>query len=110
MSGKSGKIKRHGTEELEKMRSDTDWKRVGAMSEEELSPKAEADPDNPPLDEAFWQAARKMKVTGKKQVTLRLDADVLDWFREQGKGFQTRINAVLKTYKESRVGRERHSG
>ena len=36
----------------------------------------------------------------KKQVTLRLDADVLEWFKSQGKGYQTRINALLRSYME----------
>ncbi|MBF0180347.1 MAG: BrnA antitoxin family protein [Magnetococcales bacterium] len=37
----------------------------------------------------------------KRQVTLRLDADVLDWFRDMGHGYQTRINSVLKAYKQA---------
>jgi uncharacterized protein (DUF4415 family) len=43
---------------------------------------------------------------GKEMVTLRLDRDVLDWFRKPGKGYQTRINAVLSAYKDahSRAG------
>jgi uncharacterized protein (DUF4415 family) len=35
---------------------------------------------------------------GKRQVTLRIDADVLEWFRAQGRGYQTRINALLRAY------------
>jgi uncharacterized protein (DUF4415 family) len=38
---------------------------------------------------------------GKESVTLRVDQDVLDWFRKQGKGYQTRMNAVLRAYKEA---------
>lgn len=37
----------------------------------------------------------------KDQVTLRIDAEVLAWFRGQGKGYQSRMNAVLKAYKEA---------
>ena len=37
----------------------------------------------------------------KAAVSLRVDADVLDWFKSQGAGYQTRINAVLKAYKEA---------
>lgn len=40
-------------------------------------------------------------VTSKKQLTLRLDTDVLAWFRATGKGYQSRMNAVLKAYKEA---------
>ena len=41
----------------------------------------------------------------KKQVTLRLDADVLDWFRAQGRGYQTQINALLRAYVEAHRSR-----
>lgn len=40
-------------------------------------------------------------VPRKEQLTLRLDADVLAWFRAQGRGYQSRMNAVLKAYKEA---------
>lgn len=41
----------------------------------------------------------------KKQVTLRLDADVLEWFRAQGRGYQTQINALLRAYVEAQRSR-----
>jgi uncharacterized protein (DUF4415 family) len=40
----------------------------------------------------------------KQQLTLRLDADVVDWFKRQGEGYQTRINAVLRKHVGKRVG------
>jgi uncharacterized protein (DUF4415 family) len=40
-------------------------------------------------------------VPNKAQVTLRVDRDVLEWFRSQGRGYQTRINALLRAYKEA---------
>jgi len=43
----------------------------------------------------------------KKQLTLRLDADVLDWFKRQGRGYQTQINALLRAYMEEHVTRTR---
>jgi len=52
-------------------------------------------------DEQFARSvvARGLKpASPKKQVALRLDADVLDWFRAQGKGYQSRINALLRAY------------
>ena len=54
--------------------------------------------DIPELDEAwFAKAELRMPVT-KEQVTLRLDVDILRFFKAQGKGYQTRINAVLRAY------------
>ncbi len=54
--------------------------------------------DIPELDEAwFAKAELRMPIT-KEQVTLRLDVDILRFFKAQGKGYQTRINAVLRAY------------
>ena len=59
-------------------------------------------PEIPP--EKFAQAlVRKglQPVVRKAQITLRIDADVLEWFRERGAGYQSRINAVLRAYKQA---------
>ena len=55
-------------------------------------------PDIPELDNNFWANAVIEYPEKKKPVTLRLDADVLDWFRSLGKGYQTRINSVLRSF------------
>jgi uncharacterized protein (DUF4415 family) len=54
--------------------------------------------DIPPLTEKFWQNAVRNPFYRpvKKQITLRLDADVIAWLREHGKGYQTRANALLR--------------
>ncbi|MEO1603308.1 MAG: BrnA antitoxin family protein [Pseudomonadota bacterium] len=56
--------------------------------------------DIPELDEAFFKNARLMLPAGpnKKTVTMRLDEDVIDWFKSHGKGHLTRMNAVLRAY------------
>ena len=54
--------------------------------------------DIPPLDEKFWQNAVRnpfYKPT-KKSTTVRLDSDVLHWLKQQGRGYQSRINAILR--------------
>lgn len=59
-------------------------------------------PEIPP--EKFARAiVRKglQPVARKAQITLRLDADVLEWFREKGTGYQSRMNAVLRAYKQA---------
>ena len=50
------------------------------------------------LDEQFFLNAEVRLPQRKQQVSVRLDAEVLDWFKKQGKGYQTRINAVLSAY------------
>lgn len=60
-------------------------------------------PDAPvhEIDEAFWREARIVRPVRKVHTGLRIDADVLDWFRAQGRGFQTHMNAVLRAYVEA---------
>jgi uncharacterized protein (DUF4415 family) len=81
----------------------TDWDRVGAMTDEEIEAAAASDPDALPLDEAFWRDARVVfpRAVRKKHTGLRIDEDVLAWFRAQGPGYQTRMNAVLRAYVEA---------
>jgi uncharacterized protein (DUF4415 family) len=83
--------------------SRADWDRVRAMSDEEVEAAAAGDPDAPPLDRAFWQEARVVfpRPVRKKHTGLRIDEDVLAWFRAHGPGYQTRINAVLRAYVEA---------
>lgn len=81
----------------------TDWDRVNALTDEEIEAAALADPDAPPLDvdsPDFWEEV-VIVIPSKKLVCLRIDRDVLDWFRQQGKGYQTRINAMLRAYMEA---------
>ena len=62
-------------------------------------PNREIDlPDISELTDKFWQNAMRNPFYRpiKKQVTLRLDADVLAWLRKQGKGYQTRANSLLR--------------
>jgi uncharacterized protein (DUF4415 family) len=57
--------------------------------------------DIPELGDEFFRNARLVMPPGKRQVTLRIDADVLEWFRSRGKGYQSRMNAVLRAYVET---------
>lgn len=78
-------------------RSKTDWKRVDAMPDEDIDYS-----DNPKwTPEMFAKAVLRVglkPVSRKQQITLRLDGDVVDWFRGRGPGYQTQINALLRAY------------
>ena len=79
----------------------TDWTKVDATSEADLEASILADPDD--LHEApDWTQAVKGLPPGKEPIKLRVDRDVLAWFRATGKGYQTRINNVLRAFVESR--------
>lgn len=81
-------------------KSRTNWKRVDALKDEDidLSDVPEVSP------EMFARAIvrRGLKpVSRKAQLTLRVDSDVLDWYRKQGQGYQTKINALLRAYMDA---------
>ncbi len=78
---------------------ETDWQRVDRLTDEEITAAVASDPDAAPIaDEAWFASAELVLPEPKRPVTLRLDRDVLDWFKAQGPGYQTRINAVLRAY------------
>ena len=54
--------------------------------------------DIPPTDSAFWHEAEVVMPPVKTHLSLRLDEDIVAWFKRQGTGYQTRINAVLRSY------------
>jgi uncharacterized protein (DUF4415 family) len=74
----------------------SDMKRLRNMKDEDIDYS-----DIPATDEEFWQGAKVVFPARKKLLSIRLDEDVVDWFKAQGKGYQTRINAVLRAYKEA---------
>jgi uncharacterized protein (DUF4415 family) len=76
----------------------TDWCRVARLSEEEIIAGAKSDPNAQPTVEEFWNDARLVMPEPKVPVTIRLDRDVVDWFKSGGSRYQTRMNAVLKAY------------
>ena len=78
-----------------KKASKTDWKRLSEMDDSAIDTS-----DIAALDESFFQQA-ELRTHSKQPVTLRLDADVLTWFKEGGQGYQTRINQLLRRYMES---------
>lgn len=93
--------------------SQTDWKRLKDMPDEAITKAAESDPDNLPLDDPFFETAKHLPPSAllkeaKQQITLRIDADVLEWFRASGAGYQSKMNAVLKAYVQTHDGPGQH--
>ena len=76
--------------------SRTDWERLEKMSDADIDFS-----DIPELDAEFFKTAKVRMPRAKKAVSIRLDPDVLTWFRKQGRGYQTRMNAVLRTYMQA---------
>ena len=81
---------------MSKKRIHSNLKRIDAMSDEDI------DYSNiPKLDDGFFKNAEVVVSPGKKQIALRVDTDVLEWMKAQGKGYQSRINAILRAYYEA---------
>ena len=89
-----------------KKRSRTDWDRLNRLTDAEIEKAAAADRDNPPLTDAELARLELVLPKPKHQISIRLDDQVVDWFKRQGPGYQTRINAVLRAYVAAR-GRKR---
>jgi uncharacterized protein (DUF4415 family) len=82
-------------------KSRTDWAKLESMTDEEIDYS-----DIPPLDDEFFATGELRMPTTKPLISIRIDPEVLTWFRSQGPGYQTRINAVLRLYMEAQLRRE----
>lgn len=105
------RITKHSAEEIEDLarrgEDKTDWEAFQAITQDELEALIANDPD-----EAGWEWGPAHTglpagiVVPKKQLTVRIDQDVIDWYKAHGKGYQTRMNAVLRRYMEHHEKRE----
>lgn len=100
MAESKERITRVTLEEARHMKGETDFAALDAMTDDDIARAVAEDPDVAPLD-IDWSKARVVLPPGKDNVTLRVDRDVLAWFRSTGKGFHTRMNAVLRAYMEA---------
>lgn len=103
MNGKSENIVSYTAEEAKKLKGQgqTNWD----MSHEEAMRRRYADPEAP-RPYPGWEKTIVVGIPeSKQQITLRLDADMLAWFKQQGKGYQSLMNAVLRGYYEHEVGK-----
>lgn len=82
----------------------TDWERLHRINEAEIHAAVSDDPEVIPTDADFWESAEVVMPQRKPTITIRLDADVLAWLKNQGKGYQTRINAILRSYMNAQDG------
>jgi uncharacterized protein (DUF4415 family) len=97
MNAKHGRSATASTERKGK----TNWKRVRMQKDADIAYTDDA-PRTKPEDWAKAVAHRGLPVPMRKeQIALRVDADVLEWYRAQGPGYQTRINAVLRAFRDA---------
>ena len=80
-------------------RGKTDWERVRSLTDKEIEESIRSDPDVAPLlDEEWFKSAKLVLPERKVPISMRVDREVLEWFRGQGSRYQSRMNAVLKAY------------
>jgi uncharacterized protein (DUF4415 family) len=79
----------------------TDWARIDALTAEDIERMAAEDAENPATSAADWVHAVVTGTPEKTVVNAKFDRDVVDWFKSQGRGYQARMNAVLRTYMQA---------
>lgn len=93
--------------QLKKAKGKTGWERLRSLSDEAINKSIANDEDWQEFRNIDWSQAKVMVPVKKEPISIRLDADVLEFFRKGGEGYQRRINAVLRSFvNEAR----RHSG
>lgn len=92
-----GKVTR--SDSKQPMKGATNLKRLRAL------PDASIDySDIPRLNKSFWKTAKFTMPEPKDRLTIRVDHDVVEWLKKHGRGYQTRINAILRSYMEAQLG------
>lgn len=81
----------------------TDWARVDALTDEDITKAIADDPDWAGLEDIDWSDAVLVMPARKKAISIRVDEDVLDFFKQEGEGYQRRINAVLRSYMQQKA-------
>lgn len=96
-------------EEARQKESKTDWERLEHLTDEEIRESADEDPDQFLLDDEWFEDAEfVMPSSAKERITIRLDEDVLEFFRAGGSSYQSRINKVLREYMAIQRYKARH--
>jgi uncharacterized protein (DUF4415 family) len=80
----------------------TDWAAVDALTDEEITQAVANDPDAVPFD-VDWSDAVLVIPPKKQAISIRVDEDVLNFFKKEGDGYQRRINAVLRSYMQQKA-------
>jgi len=97
VGGKAYRRKADGT--LVPLKGKTDWKGLDRQTSAQVEDIAGRDRQGAPMSDAEWARAEIVRPE-KVAIGIKLDSDVLDWFKDQGRGYQTRINSVLRRFYE----------
>jgi uncharacterized protein (DUF4415 family) len=98
---KNERIIRVTLDEAMKTPGKTDWAKFDATTEEDIERQIAEDPDLQGFEDIDWSKAVFVPAPTKQPISIRLDEDVLEFFKAQGSGYQSRINKVLRHYMKS---------
>jgi uncharacterized protein (DUF4415 family) len=98
--GDGSYIIEHPDGKLERRESETDWARLDSLTDEQIDASIANDPDW--SDDWNWGEAVLILPPKKKAISIRVDKDVLDYFKKEGAGYQRRMNAVLRSYMQQK--------
>ena len=88
-------------------RGKTDWDKLRKLTDKEIEASIANDPDWAEFKDVDWSEAVLVIPPKKKAISIRVDEDVLDYFKHEGAGYQRRINAVLRSYMQQKKAKKR---
>jgi uncharacterized protein (DUF4415 family) len=95
-----GKIVRYTSEELKNRKSQSDWERAARMTDEEIEAADRDDPDMAEMGDD-WMDRAELVTPPRKGIYAKFDEDVIAYYKSLGRGYQAKMNAVLRAYMES---------
>jgi uncharacterized protein (DUF4415 family) len=93
---------KHTSEELKKLKDESDWDRAAGMTDAEIEAADAQDPEVAGIDDAWMDKADVVR-SPKKAVYVVFDEYVIEYFKKSGRGYQSRMNAVLKAYVDAQL-------
>ena len=105
---KKSQIVSYTSEELDLLPDESDLAAAAAMTDEEIEAAVADDPDEAEMGTNWMDRAVVIRRPAKERVYAFYDAYVVDYFKKQGRGYQGRMNAVLKAYVDAQLAKEHH--
>ena len=87
----------------------TEWARVDKLTDADIEKAIASDPDWDEFKDIDWSNAVLVMPVKKKAISIRVDEDVLDFFKSGGEGYQRRMNAVLRSYMQQKSKRKKRA-
>src|SRR3954447_6453499 len=110
--GARGKMKKENVvtrKRGDRRKGKTDWARVDALTDDDITKAIASDPDWAEFKDIDWSDAVLVIPAKKKAISIRVDEDVLDFFKKEGDGYQRRINAVLRSYMQQKAKQKKRA-